>query len=543
MIGGTMSEEELNGISPEEELEAPAPESEAPAEESPVEQVAEEEPEQKKRGWVVAVLTILGILLLCCVLATCITAAITVFSGGDTATPLPTTEATAVPTAQPTQQPTDAYIKIDEPVQGAVLDITKPVIVKGTGAGLPEGNVVVEAIDRDGNVLAQQPTTMQGKDVGTGGKGTWQVELQIQTQPGMAGRIVAYSKSPLDNSTIAEDAVEVSFGSTPAVKSYIKIDEPSQGAVLDIDRPVTISGSGAGLPEGNLVVQAFDQDENLLVEEPTTLQGPDVGTGGEGTWKVRLNIPAEAGTDGLIVAISRSPADNSKITEDWIDVTFGSAPAPPPQLEIDEPAEGAVLDTSAPVPVSGTGAGLHEGTVIVQALDAGGNVLAEQATTLQGSDVASGGAGTWSVELIVRPPAGTPGQIVAFSPSPDGGSHDATATVNVTYDQQVPSLEGPTWILDGTMPGTEITAQFENGQVSGFSGCNNYSGAYITTPTASGNTISISGLSPTMKTCQEEIMDQETLYLNSLIAATRYTIQDNELTIYYPGGSLIYYSQ
>ena len=133
-----MSEEELNSISPEEELEAPAPESEVPAEEAPVEQVAEEGPEQKKRGWVVAVLTILGILLLCCVLATCITAAIAIFSGGDTATPLPPTEATVVPTAQPTQQPTDAYIKIDEPVQGAVLDITKPVVVKGTGAGLPE---------------------------------------------------------------------------------------------------------------------------------------------------------------------------------------------------------------------------------------------------------------------------------------------------------------------------------------------------------------------------------------------------------------------
>ena len=522
-----MSEEDLKDLTPEEQ----APEKQA---------LAEQEPEQKKQGWVVPIFAILGILLLCCVLATCIAAAVAVFSGGDTATPPPPIEATEAPPAQPTQQPTEAYIQIDEPVQGTVLDITKPVVVKGTGAGLPEGNVVVEAIDRDGNVLVQQPTTLQGSDVGTGGQGTWQVELEIQTQPGMAGRIVAYSKSPQDNSTIAEHTVEVSFGSTPAVKSYIKIDEPSQGVVLDIDGPVTASGTGAGLPEGNLVVQALDQYENLLVEEPTTLQGSDVGTGGEGTWEVRLRIPVEAGTPGLIVAISRSPADNSKVAEDWVDVIFGTAPAPEPQLEINDPTEGAVLDTSAPVPVNGTGAGLYEGTVVVQALDASGQVLAEQATTLEGPDAGSGGPGTWSVQLIAQPPAGTTGQIVAFSPSADGGDPDATTSVNVTYGQQLPSLEGPTWILDGTIAGTQITAEFANGQVTGSSGCNNYSGAYIATPTASGNAISISDLMPTMMTCQDEIMDQETRYLSSFMAATRYTIEDNELTLYYPGGRLVY---
>jgi heat shock protein HslJ len=522
-----------------EELKDLAPEEQAP-EQQPF---AEQEPKQKKQGWVVWALVILGILLLCCVLATCITGAIALFSSGEIATLPPPIEATEAPSAQPTQQPSKAYIQIDEPVQGAVLDITRPVVVRGMGAGLPEGNVVVEAIDRDGNVLVQQPTTLQGKDVGIGGQGSWQVELRIQTQPGMAGRIVAYSRSPLDNSTIAEDAREVSFGSTPAVKSYIKINEPAQDAVLDIDGPVSVSGAGAGLPEGNLVVQAFDRNENLLVEEPATLQGPDVGTGGEGSWEVRLRIPAENGTPGLIVAISRSPADNSKIAEDWVNVTFGNAPSLPPQLDIDEPAEGAVLDTSAPVPVNGTGGGLHKGKVIVQALDGNGNVLAEQATSLEGPDAGSGGAGTWSVQLIVQPPAGTPGQIVALSPSADGSGNDAAAVVNVSYGQEPPSLEGPTWVLDGTIPGTEITAQFADGIISGSAGCNNYSGSYLSTPAADGYRISIRDLVPTMMICEDEIADQETRYLSSLMAATRYTIKDNELTLYYPGGRMVFFSQ
>jgi heat shock protein HslJ len=97
--------------------------------------------------------------------------------------------------------------------------------------------------------------------------------------------------------------------------------------------------------------------------------------------------------------------------------------------------------------------------------------------------------------------------------------------------------------LDGTIAGTQITAEFANGQVTGSAGCNNYSGSYISTPGASGGQITISDLGPTMMLCEEEIMDQETRYLSSLMAATRYSIEDNELTIHYPGGRLVYYGQ
>lgn len=498
----------------------------------------EQPPEKKKMGWPTAVIAVVAILLLCCALAVCIAAAVAVFSGGEVDTPVPPVEVTRVPDTA-TAEPIEAYIKIDEPMEGAILDIANPVGVMGTGAGLPEGNVVVQVIDRNGNVLVEKATILQGPDVGLGGEGTWQVELVIETEPGMAGRIVAFSKSPLDNSTIAEDSVQVSLGSTPAVEIYIKIGEPSQGAVLDIEQPVTVSGSGAGLPEGNLVVQAFDMDENLLAEVPTTLEGTDVGSGGEGTWQVQLTIPAEPGTPGMIVALARSPADNSRIAEDWIEVTFGSTPAMPAFLQIDEPADGTVLNTDDPVLVSGTGGGLLEGTVVVQAVDAAGKTLAEQATILEGEGVEIGGEGTWSVELIVQPPSGTPGQIVAFSPDPESGSSVASDAVDVTYGEQVPSLEGTTWILDGTIVGTEITAVFDGRQVSGSAGCNTYSATYVTQDDA----IAISNLTSTNLTCDEDTMDQEARYLNSLEAATRYAIQDDELTIRYSGGRLVYYGQ
>ncbi|MFN2218769.1 MAG: Gmad2 immunoglobulin-like domain-containing protein [Anaerolineae bacterium] len=493
-------------------------------------EVPPEQPPAKKPAWVMAVIIIAAILLACCIVAIVIAAAVTIFSSNGEATPTPV-------------QPIEAYISISEPVQGAILDITEPIGILGTGAGLFEGNVVVQVIDRDGNILAQEPTTLQGPDVGTGGEGAWRLEISVETQPGMAGQIRAFSPSPADGSVMAEDVVNVSLGSTPAVQAYIQIDEPVSGQTLDIASPIIISGQGAGLPEANVVVQALDRDGNEIASQPTTLQGPEVGTGGEGTWQVQLTIDTEPGMAGQIRAYSPSPADNSIVADARVQVTFGSTPPMPVFLEIDEPASGTVLDTSQPVAVSGTGGGLPEGNVVVRALDADNKVLAEQATTLQGSDVATGGEGTWSVTLLVQPPGGTIGQIVAFSSSPDSGENVAESAVSVTYGEESLSLEGPTWILERTLLKTEITAVFEEGKVTGSAGCNTYNGTYMVTAGANEDEIAIGPLATTRMACEEKIMGQETLYLSSLEAAESYIIEGTRLTIYYPGGALNYEAQ
>ena len=93
-----------------------------------------------------------------------------------------------------------------------MVDIARPVVVRGNGVGLPEGSVVVQALYGQGNVLTQVPTTLQGQDVGTGGEGTWSTELTIEAEPGTAGKIRAFSPSPKDGSIIAEDVGEVSLG-------------------------------------------------------------------------------------------------------------------------------------------------------------------------------------------------------------------------------------------------------------------------------------------------------------------------------------------
>jgi heat shock protein HslJ len=234
------------------------------------------------------------------------------------------------------------------------------------------------------------------------------------------------------------------------------------------------------------------------------------------------------------------------MAEDAVDVSLGENSAVPVFLEIESPADGATVDISGPVVVSGRGAGLPEGNVVVRALDAGEQVLDEQPATLKGPDVASGGPGTWSAKLRVDVAPGSAGRITAFSPSPVGG-HAASATIHVTYGEapapENPSLEGPTWVWSKSLPGAEATAQFANGQVSGSAGCNTYSGGYTAGNERGKNTIEFTPLSTTMMMCEESIMESETQFLAGLESATSYVVEGHTLSLNYRGGTLVFHDR
>ncbi len=90
----------------------------------------------------------------------------------------------------------------------------------------------------------------------------------------------------------------------------------------------------------------------------------------------------------------------------------------------------AVVDASG-FTVIGAQRGSFENNVIVQALDAGGNVLQQAVTTALGD---MGQVGTWEVSMSVQVSAGTPGQIHAFFTSAQDGSVAAETSLDVIYD-------------------------------------------------------------------------------------------------------------
>ena len=128
-------------------------------------------------------------------------------------------------------------------------------------------------------------------------------------------------------------------------------------------------------------------------------------------------------------------------------------PTPPAQryLTISVPQPNAVLTPT--FTASGTGAGLFEGNVVVTAFTSAGVQLAQTATTLQGSNVGAGGAGTWTATLTVNVAPGTPGYVEASSPQ----SNVPTTRVNVVYGQQP---AGATIIITSPPPNITLPRTF-----------------------------------------------------------------------------------
>jgi len=96
-------------------------------------------------------------------------------------------------------------------------------------------------------------------------------------------------------------------------------------------------------------------------------------------------------------------------------------------------------------------------------------------------------------------------------------------------------LDGTSWILTtyGTsslIPGTEITLEWEGGEVSGSAGCNIYGGSYR----VSGDSISVTDLYNTEMACMEPegVMDQEQDFLKLLRDARSFKIVDEHLQIF-----------
>jgi heat shock protein HslJ len=85
------------------------------------------------------------------------------------------------------------------------------------------------------------------------------------------------------------------------------------------------------------------------------------------------------------------------------------------------------------------------------------------------------------------------------------------------------------------VPGSGITVEFTtDGKMGGSSGCNRYTGAYK----VEGNSLLISSpLASTMMACSQELMDQETAYLQALGEVRSFTASGDQLTLKDAGGN------
>jgi heat shock protein HslJ len=114
--------------------------------------------------------------------------------------------------------------------------------------------------------------------------------------------------------------------------------------------------------------------------------------------------------------------------------------------------------------------------------------------------------------------------ILILSLTACGGANSASAD----------PLDGTSWELMAyrktrPIPGTTITATFEDGQVSGSAGCNSYSGSYQ----VNGDKITVGPTAITEMACLEPegAMEQEMTVMELLTNAQTFQVTDEQLQI------------
>jgi len=221
----------------------------------------------------------------------------------------------------------------------------------------------------------------------------------------------------------------------------------------------------------------------------------------------------------------------------------------PQFITITDPAQGVVLDITSPVTVKGEAGALFEGNLVIQVLDAAGGVLAQKPTTVQSPDAGTGGAGPWSVELVVPASSvapGTAGQIYAYAASPKDGSVVAADSVSISFAGTPPADEGVKmedhlWMLTSIngsplIEDSLITLEFESDQAVGLGGCNRYFSGF----TVNNSQITFGTVGSTMMFCEMPpgVMEQESAYFNALQEAATYEIEAQQLKISNASGDI-----
>jgi len=108
-----------------------------------------------------------------------------------------------------------------------------------------------------------------------------------------------------------------------------------------------------------------------------------------------------------------------------------------------------------------------------------------------------------------------------------------------------PRLEGVLWDVTGynngrqavvsPKTGTRLTLMFQDGEVSGSSGCNRFHGQF----TVEGNALKIRPLATTRMACEDEVMTQEQAFLRALESATTWAIVRGMLDVHRADGERV----
>ena len=245
---------------------------------------------------------------------------------------------------------------------------------------------------------------------------------------------------------------------------------------------------------------------------------------------------------------------------------FGAQPEPTPTAVAPKPATPAPTNTPVPTPkpseppvavISGPTQGLVGQSITLSAADsraAEGKEIVSYAWNLGDGTLSTNKevthvyqkAGRYEVTLTVIDNEGLENsssiKVTIEEPTPTPTA-EPTATPepepSPTPIDPVDALEGREWALLNTLPDTAIDVMFLDGKLTGFAGCNDFSGTYRA---ASDGSMRIDDLQSVGRMCEQPIMDQEQRFLTTLAEVTSFQIQGSQgkqLTLSTPDGLLL----
>jgi heat shock protein HslJ len=112
---------------------------------------------------------------------------------------------------------------------------------------------------------------------------------------------------------------------------------------------------------------------------------------------------------------------------------------------------------------------------------------------------------------------------------------DAAPRNPLRGDWRVDSFASAPNTVTAVLEGTELEVIFGLASVGGFAGCNSFSGTYGT----NGNVVRVGRLATTRKACEQDVMDQETAFLEALQGAALVESRGDRLNLTDLSGSIV----
>jgi heat shock protein HslJ len=305
-------------------------------------------------------------------------------------------------------------------------------------------------------------------------------EMQIASDPG----ILNYSSTPVQRPDPIEPPTAV-------------INAPSEASVGEI---VRFDGSGSTSEIG---ISNYDWS---------------LGDGNQKSGKNVEHIYVSPGTYEVILTVADKVGQRSTATQP---IVINAQPSEqiPPSAAIEGPSNGFVAE---PVTFSAEGSTSGSSPINSFSWDFGDGTAAPASPNTSVTTLYEK-SGTYTVTVTAT----------------DANGLSDSASMEIEIDTR---MEGPVWTLHPVLPRTSITMQFLQGRLTGFSGCNTYDGTYIATDNGDGTyLVTINELISTQLSCSEELMEQESEYLEALSAITGASTDGNILILTGEGPDLTFY--